>query len=127
MSRELYTHRHCLPSQDYTTHSDILDFHIAQAISSVCVDSFLGCHQVSPLALSHLSRSFAIVTQRLTGDAGVSDSTIAVVAVLFMYETVQSHANRMKAHLDGLQQMVNMRGGISAFAGKPSVLQKLCR
>ncbi|KAK7415678.1 hypothetical protein QQX98_005712 [Neonectria punicea] len=102
-------------------------FHFAIAMTNTCIDFFLRRTEESPTALAHLSRTFQLLNKRLGSKDAVTDMTIGLTAVLSIRESVRGDLKTNKVHLDGLQQMVELRGGLRSFEGDVSVLQKICR
>jgi hypothetical protein len=79
-------------------------------------------------AMHHLSQTFQLVNKRLSQNTAVSDATMAVVVVMAQFERHQGEYDRGTVHLDGLLQMVEMRGGISSLTQyKPGLTQKMFR
>ena len=80
------------------------------------------------LAVRHLSRTFLLTNQRLSRTDAVSDASMAVVVLMAQYERQRERYIKGLTHIDGLQLMVEMRGGISQLArDKPSLCQKIIR
>jgi len=65
--------------------------------------------------MRHLSQTFHLINQRLSSCDPVSDSTIAVVVSLTHYDRLQGRYRQGLVHLKGLQQIVELRGGVSEF------------
>jgi hypothetical protein len=79
-------------------------------------------------AIHHLSQTFQLVNKRLSGKDAISDATIAVVIGMAQFERHQGQYRRGVVHLNGLMQMVELRGGISSLTlHKPTLTQKLFR
>jgi hypothetical protein len=79
-------------------------------------------------AMHHLSLTFRLVNERLSGNNAVSDATIAVVVTLSHFERLQGQYRQGLVHLEGLHQMVKLRGGISQLArNKPGFVPKIFR
>ncbi|KAK4152618.1 hypothetical protein C8A00DRAFT_44371 [Chaetomidium leptoderma] len=82
----------------------------------------------SAARVRHLCTALRLVNDRLSGRDAVSNETIIVVLVLGLYERVQGEYGRGLVHLDGLQRMLNMRGGIQEFAkNRPELARKIFR
>jgi hypothetical protein len=80
------------------------------------------------LAVQHLNKTFSLTNQRLSSTDAVSDASMAVVVMMAQYERQRERYIKGLAHIDGLQLMVEMRGGISPLANdKPSLFQKIIR
>lgn len=79
----------------------------------------------------HLSRCFGLTNRALAaagrGAAPLADSTLGLVATLLIYEVFGGDRSRSTVHFDGMQRMVEMRGGFAELERKPALLQKVCR
>lgn len=79
-------------------------------------------------AMRHLSHTFRLVNERLSGNDAVSDPTIAVVLTMAKYERLQGQHRHSLVHFEGLRRMVELRGGISQLTrNKPDLAQKIFR
>jgi hypothetical protein len=79
-------------------------------------------------AIRHLSHTFRLVNERLSGNDAVSDSTIAVVVSMAQYERLQGHYCQGLIHIKGLQRIIELRGGISQLAKtSPALVPKIFR
>jgi hypothetical protein len=96
-------------------------------MSEVCVDSLLGKRETSPLALQHLSNTYRCIKRNLQTHRIPSDSTIASVVSMAIHEDLRGHPDRSKVHIDALQRMVEIRGGIAQFRSNRALCMKLCR
>lgn len=67
---------------------------------------------MSPKTLHHIAKAYELVNARLSGPERVSDSAIAAVISLVMYQQVHNQHSAGLVHLDGLYQMIGLRGGI---------------
>ncbi|KAK7432430.1 hypothetical protein QQZ08_000993 [Neonectria magnoliae] len=95
-------------------------------MTNTCIDFFLRKTEESPTALTHLSRTFQLLNKRLGSKDAVTDMTIGLTAVLSIRESMRGDLKTNMIHLDGLQQMVELRGGLNSFEDEVSVLQKIC-
>ncbi|KAI1659439.1 hypothetical protein F4813DRAFT_352993 [Daldinia decipiens] len=78
--------------------------------------------------LSHLSDSLRLVNQRLSEGEALSDMTLASVVSMLQYERMCGQYYQALIHFRGLQQMVELRGGISQLMKeKPELAQKISR
>jgi hypothetical protein len=91
------------------------------------MDSLLGRHETSTRALRHLSNSYRCIKQNLESNGTPSDSTVAAVMCMAIHEDLRGHPCRSKVHVDALQRIVELRGGIAQFAGNRVLVQKICR
>ncbi|KAF4631206.1 hypothetical protein G7Y89_g6916 [Cudoniella acicularis] len=72
----------------------------------------------------HRTMAMKIVNERLEDPAqALSDGTIAAVANLAIYESANGELEDTMAHLDGLEKMVNLRGGLLEGGFAPYVLR----
>ncbi|KAL2272526.1 hypothetical protein FJTKL_06519 [Diaporthe vaccinii] len=67
---------------------------------------------VSPKTLHHIAKAYELVNVKLSGPNSVSDSAIAAVVALVMYQQVHNQHSAGLVHLHGLFQMIQLRGGI---------------
>ncbi|KPM35848.1 hypothetical protein AK830_g10728 [Neonectria ditissima] len=102
-------------------------FHFSIAMTNTCIDFFLRKTRESSTTLAHLSRTFQLMNRRLGSQDAITDMTVGLTAVLSIHESLRGDLNRNKIHLDGLQHMVALRGGLGSFEGSVSILQKICR
>lgn len=68
---------------------------------------------ISPKTLYHISKAYGLVNLKLSGTDPVSDSAIAAVVILIVYQQIhQQHATGL-THLKGVYRMIELRGGIT--------------
>lgn len=96
-------------------------------MSEICVDAQLGKRETSPRALHHLSNTYRCLNQNLQDNVTPSDATIASVMSMAIHDDFNGHSERGKVHLDALQLMVNLRGGMAQFEANHLLTQKICR
>ncbi len=96
-------------------------------MSAVCVDSLLGRQETSLKTLQHLSKAYRCINQNLQKFETPSDLTIAAVMSMAIHEDLRGQPGRSKVHVDALQRMVELRGGIAQFGANRVLLQKICR
>lgn len=78
--------------------------------------------------MHHLSLAFRLINDKLSGNEAASDTTIAVVLTMSHYYRLQGQFSQGLVHLQGLERMVKMRGGISNLRMKQYTLaQKIFR
>jgi hypothetical protein len=94
-------------------------------MSEVSSDVMLGRQVTSPRALHHLSNTYRCISHNIQKDGNPSDPTIAAVMSMALHEDFRGHPIRSKVHVDALERMIDLRGGISQFEGM--LLQKICR
>ena len=92
-----------------------------------CNEIFLSDGDSPPKALYHLSRTFALVKERLESDNALSDSTIAIVVSLIIQEQIRQQQSAAAIHVKGLERIVKLRGGLSQLEGNISLVLKICK
>jgi hypothetical protein len=94
---------------------------------SVTVLNNLLIKQENPTeGLHHLSRAFNLVNERLSGNDALSDTTLAVVVAMAQYARLQGQYHQGAVHLEGLQRMIELRGGVSQLASsEPGLAQMI--
>nr|BDX35612.1 transcription factor StrL [Stachybotrys sp.] len=131
----LYPHELCHSTDLYKTRwfqnlfVDEAFFHASLAITTTCLQFYLNRDEESSAALGHLSRAVQIVNKRLSSSDATSENTLSLVFLLAMNEMLRGDHARSKVHLDGLQCLVELRGGLSSFKGPDAerVMHKICR
>ncbi|KFZ20262.1 hypothetical protein V501_00247 [Pseudogymnoascus sp. VKM F-4519 (FW-2642)] len=101
-------------------------FHCAIA-ASVTARNGLVVEKYDPKeAMRHLSQTFRLINERLSGNDAVSDETIAVVVILAQHERLRGHHREGLVHISGLERMVQLRGGVTALSRyRPGLTQKM--
>ncbi len=98
------------------------------ATSIVSLDNVATEKDDPVLAVRHLTQTCHLVNQRLSQADAVSDASMAVVVMMAQYERHRERYFKGLVHIEGLHQMVEMRGGISPLLRyKPSLGQKIAR
>ncbi|KAJ5172864.1 hypothetical protein N7492_005457 [Penicillium capsulatum] len=87
-------------------------FHSTLAISASYVDFCRRKPLVSSKTLHHISQAYALVNTKLSGPFSVSDSAIAAVISLAIYQQIHHQPATGLVHLHGLYHMIQLRGGI---------------
>ncbi|KAG4437889.1 hypothetical protein IFR05_006608 [Cadophora sp. M221] len=94
--------------------TDAALLHATLSHSSVRHDLLLGIP--SPDSVYHKAKAIQIVNQRLRMPVPeCTDTTITAVACLALFEQLTGPISRAKIHMDGLEAMVDTRGGITAI------------
>ncbi|KAF7160795.1 hypothetical protein CNMCM5623_006389 [Aspergillus felis] len=88
-------------------------FHSTLAISSSYVNFSQRKPAISPKTLHHISQAYALVNIKLSGPFSVSDSAIAAVVSLAIYQQIHHQPATGLVHLQGLYRMIQLRGGIA--------------
>lgn len=96
-------------------------------MSKVCEDSLQGRQDISPQALQHLSNTYRCIKQNLQKNGTPSDSTVAAVMSMAIHDDLRGQPDRGKVHVNALQRMVELRGGITQFEANRALVQKICR
>lgn len=105
-----------------------VDFHIAMAMSIASANKVAPMTRHADWELRHLSHTLCLVSQRLSSSDATSDATLAAVAMIAQYERHEGRHEHGLLHMNGLLQLVNMRGGIGNLLRENIVLaQKLVR
>ncbi|TVY48307.1 hypothetical protein LOCC1_G001955 [Lachnellula occidentalis] len=103
-------------------------FHCALAVSLVALNKLVMKQEDPTEAIHHQSRTLRLINERLSGQDAVSDTNIAVVVALTQYDRLRGNYYNSLAHIQGLQRMIELRGGISKLAhSKPGITQKIFR
>ncbi|KAK9422873.1 hypothetical protein SUNI508_04540 [Seiridium unicorne] len=119
-----------------TTHSiwarfafiDEAYFHCTVALINAAADSTLIGGEDSAESMRHLTRTFRLVNQKLSGDEATADTTFAAVVAMTQYERMRGKHEQGLIHLNGLQRLTGMRGGIRQLArNHPALTQKMFR
>ncbi|OKL61371.1 hypothetical protein UA08_03704 [Talaromyces atroroseus] len=95
-------------------------------------EAFISSHTAnrddSREAIHHLCHTFRMVNEQLSENGVVSVSTIATVMMLAQYERHQSQHYEGLVHMNGLQRLINLRGGILEIKKDlPILTQKIFR
>lgn len=81
-----------------------------------------------PEILFHTGQALHLLNQKLQNSSdGISESIFAVVIAFAMSEVSTGNLPRAKAHLDGLQRMLEVKGGFSFLDGNRFLQQKILR
>jgi hypothetical protein len=79
-------------------------------------------------AMVHMSRTFQLVNKKLSGNEATADTTFASIVAMTQYERLKGNYKKGLVHLDGLERLTNMRGGIRQLARKqPPLAKKIFR
>ena len=89
------------------------DFHSTLAISASYVDFLRRKPAISSKTLHHISQAYALVNVKLSSPLAVTDSAIAAVVSLAIYQQVHYQPATGLVHLRGLYRMIQLRGGIA--------------
>ncbi|ETS76762.1 hypothetical protein PFICI_12149 [Pestalotiopsis fici W106-1] len=79
-------------------------------------------------AMRHLSRTFQLVNKKLSGSEATADTTFASIVAMTQYERLKGNYKKGLIHLDGLERLTNMRGGIGQLSQRqPALAKKIFR
>jgi hypothetical protein len=82
----------------------------------------------SPRTHMYLRRSMQLLRESIQDRAmQLADTTAAVVVTLAMMAELVGDHDACRAHVQGLKQMVRMRGGLEAFKENRQMRTKICR
>ncbi|KKP05649.1 hypothetical protein THAR02_02203 [Trichoderma harzianum] len=103
-----------------------------QAYYHCALATVLECNHSSPQAgvssIRHLTQAFRLINERISRAEHVSNSTLAVVMSLSVYESTRGRYDRGMIHLSGLFRMVETRGGLDRIGSEePEIMQKIYR
>ncbi|KAF7924188.1 uncharacterized protein EAE97_010800 [Botrytis byssoidea] len=102
--------------------------HCGVAVSVTALNSLVLNREDPKIAMHHLSLAFHLINEKLSGNEAASDTTIAVVLTMSHYYRLQGQVIQGLVHLQGLERMVKMRGGISNLRREqPTLAQKIFR
>ncbi|TDZ20757.1 hypothetical protein Cob_v006310 [Colletotrichum orbiculare MAFF 240422] len=102
-------------------------FHVSLAVTAATLDFYEHADADSPQCVYHTTQAIRHVNKRLTGCEKLSDTTIGVVCMLTIQESVRSDLEKYQTHMRGLYSMVDLRGGIRAFDANDELQQKIYR
>ncbi|KAI1080603.1 hypothetical protein F5B20DRAFT_104512 [Whalleya microplaca] len=88
-------------------------FHSTLAISASYVSLFERKLGISSKTLYHISKAYALVNLKLSGPESISDSAIAAVITLAIYQQIHHQHATGLIHLNGLNRMIQLRGGMA--------------
>jgi hypothetical protein len=79
-------------------------------------------------AVLHLTHTLRLVNKKLSGKEALSDTTMAAIVGMTQYERVRGQHHQAVVHFEGLQRIVELRGGIThLIAHQPAIAQKIFR
>ncbi|KAF7865185.1 hypothetical protein EAF04_006162 [Stromatinia cepivora] len=89
--------------------------HCGVAVSVTALNNHVVNQEDPKTAMHHLSRAFRLINDKLSGNDAVADNTIAAVLTMSHYYRLQGQYRQGLLHLQGLERMVEMRGGITSL------------
>jgi hypothetical protein len=96
-------------------------------MSEAACDFRLGKMESSPRTLLHLSNVYRCISQNIQDHETPSDPTLAAVVSMAIHEDLRGHPARGKIHIDALERLIDLRGGIAQLRINSVVLHKMCR
>lgn len=83
---------------------------------------------LSATALFHEAKTLQLLQCRINDpDAALRDTTITVVVTLVMVSALVGHASVVKKHMQGLHQIITLRGGMRELQKNAQLQIKVCR
>jgi len=102
-------------------------FHCFVGISEGMRCIVMGKDGVTELGLRSLANTYRCINKELETKDDPSLGIVASVMSLVMHENLFGMVGKSKLHLQALERMVNMKGGLSAFESHIPLLHKICR
>lgn len=111
---------------------EYLAYDAAYVHSIICATQsffdFVGQARFGEKAIHHLNRSLHTLRQNLADNQlATSDSTISTVITLALLSDVMGDATAATNHMQGLYQLVNIRGGIPGLRHNSELQSKVLR
>jgi len=107
--------------------SEAAFFHCVLAMAEGQNNLLIGSNQVSPRMLRYLSNTYRCINNNLEKGKTPSNATVAAVMSICMHHQLLGETGASKIHLDALDHMVGLRGGIEEFSMHLTLLHKICR
>ncbi|KAF3937522.1 hypothetical protein ABW19_dt0208379 [Dactylella cylindrospora] len=102
-------------------------YHSMLAMAESQGDWLAGLQDDSPRTLRHLANTYRSINHNLQSEEVPSDATLAAVMSIAMHSNLLRASGIARIHVDALQRMVELRGGLEASRIHPILLQKICR
>ncbi|KAF1816376.1 hypothetical protein P152DRAFT_389554 [Eremomyces bilateralis CBS 781.70] len=96
-------------------------------MSELCKDSWTGKQDTSPRALQYLSNTYRCIARNIRHYETVPDSTVAAVMSMALHDDFRGQLSRSKVHIDALEHLIELRGGIATLEPNFIFAQKVCR
>jgi len=90
-------------------------------------DYYYGTRDNSAIALHHLDQTVSSLKRLLEGPEATSDTTLSCVISLTLQGQVREEPWDVNLHLDGMQRIIELRGGLPVFDNNPALMQKVHR
>ncbi|KAI1179158.1 hypothetical protein F4777DRAFT_499409 [Nemania sp. FL0916] len=98
------------------TFSNEAYFHCTCGMAFACAAFMTEDNSHSPVALQHMSQAYRLINKQLSSNEALSDSTIAVVAAINVYDRLYGDPQKAMIHHNGLTSIIALRGGIRELA-----------
>ncbi|KAH8666891.1 hypothetical protein BX600DRAFT_511780 [Xylariales sp. PMI_506] len=127
-SQTLYPPRFCLSDNSMMStwiqfvFQDEAYLHCSLAVVFSYTDYFIGHAHVSPRALSHLTKAYALVNKNLSAIEATSMMTIAAVTTLAMFQSIHHLHTVGMIHFEGLRKIIRGRGGMAKLGRENAAL-----
>lgn len=83
---------------------------------------------LSRTALFHEAKTLQLLQRKINDPVlAVHDTTIAVVVTLVMVSALVGHVSLVKKHMQGLNQIITLRGGVRELEKNAQLQIKVCR
>ncbi|RVD87093.1 uncharacterized protein DFL_005338 [Arthrobotrys flagrans] len=106
--------------------SDEAFFHCLLAMAQALSDWRQGSQGESIKVIGYLENTYRCINEKLKKEGTPDDATVAVVMSITMHNNLLSAPGGAEVHLNALQKMVELRGGLSSFPAM-LLLHKICR
>ncbi|KAF2874687.1 hypothetical protein BDV95DRAFT_591487 [Massariosphaeria phaeospora] len=129
----IYPHEYCNPFDRDKSRwlrymsTDTAYFHVTLCLMSATSDFYLEQSSRSASALVHLSHTLRLINERLSGEGALSDMTLVLVTGLVVYSQLRGDTQTWRTHMQGLHDLIRLRGGLGNFSSDSALLQKICR
>jgi hypothetical protein len=80
-----------------------------------------------PSAIYHLNQAVSLINLRLDTVEALSDSSLSIVNLLVFQGLVLEEYAHAKVHLEGLQKMIELRGGLEQLSMNKALVVKICK
>lgn len=100
----------------------VLDYHAIAAACLVAFNNASASHGDTAVVYRHCDQMLHLLNEKLSGNDAVSDATIATVVMASQYERYRGSYSNGSAHLDGLERMIGLRGGIRVLTRQTAPL-----
>ncbi|KAH8176365.1 hypothetical protein LIA77_04783 [Sarocladium implicatum] len=94
----------------------LADLQATLAYTASFVDFLFDETRLSPKALKHLGKAYALISERLSGPRATSNETIATVTSICLYQRLHQLRSIGMVHFQGLQKILALKGGMGKFA-----------